>query len=77
MDPEARRYGPPMAMVDSFGEEDGSADVYRPVATTWRLYDGSALDGRPLIAHGTRAREPVVLNEATWLEIRKQIEEVA
>ena len=27
MDPEARRYGPAMAMVDPFGEEDGSADA--------------------------------------------------
>ncbi|OGX18836.1 MAG: hypothetical protein A2105_04525 [Omnitrophica WOR_2 bacterium GWF2_63_9] len=51
--------------------------LYRLVTTTWRLYDGSALGGRPLIAHGTGAREPVVLNEATWLEIRKRIEEVA
>ena len=51
--------------------------LYRPVTTTWRLYDGSALGGRPLVAHGTGAREPVVLNEATWLEIRKRIEEVA
>jgi hypothetical protein len=45
--------------------------------TTWRLPDGSALGGRPLIAHGMGAREPVVLKEATWLEIRKRIEEVA
>ena len=51
--------------------------LYRPVATTWRLYDASALGGRPLIAHGTGVRGPVVLNEATWLEIRKRIEEVA
>jgi predicted ABC-type ATPase len=51
--------------------------LYRPVATTWRLYDGSALGDRPLIAHGTGAREPVVLNEAMWLEIRKRIEEIA
>jgi hypothetical protein len=41
------------------------------------LYDGSALGGRPLIAHGAGASEPVVLNEATWLEIRKRTEEVA
>lgn len=27
--------------------------LYRPVTTTWRLYDGSALGGRPLVAHGT------------------------
>ncbi len=51
--------------------------LYRPVATTWRLYDGSVLGGRPLIAHGTGARVPVVLDEAKWLEIRKRIEEVA
>ncbi len=51
--------------------------LYRPVTTTWRLYDGSALGGRPLIAHGAGAREPVILNEATWLEIRKRIEGVA
>lgn len=50
--------------------------LYRPTATTWRLYDGGVLGGRPLIAHGTGASEPVVLNEATWLEIRKRIEEV-
>jgi hypothetical protein len=29
MDPEARRYGPPMAMVDPFGDGDGSADAER------------------------------------------------
>ena len=51
--------------------------LYRPISTTWRLYDGSALGDRPLIAHGTGSREPVVLNEATWQEIRKRIEEVA
>ncbi len=51
--------------------------LYRPVTTTWRLYDGSALGGRPLVAHGTGASEPVVLNEATWLAIRKRIEEAA
>ena len=29
MDPEARRYGPPMAMVDPFGDGEGSADAER------------------------------------------------
>jgi len=51
--------------------------LYRPVATTWRLYDGSVLGGRPLIAHGRGQRAPVVLDEAKWLEIRKRIEEAA
>lgn len=50
--------------------------LYRPIATTWRLYDGGVLGGHPLIAHGTGASEPVVVNEVTWLEIRKRIEEV-
>lgn len=29
MDPKARRYGPPMAMVDPFGVPDGSGDAER------------------------------------------------
>jgi hypothetical protein len=29
MDPDARRYGPPMAMVDPFGDAEGSADAER------------------------------------------------
>ncbi len=49
--------------------------LFRPVANTWRLYDGSVLGGRPLIAHGTREGTPVVLDEAKWLAIRKRIEE--
>ncbi|MDP2744136.1 MAG: AAA family ATPase [Dehalococcoidia bacterium] len=51
--------------------------LYQSVATTWRLYDASVLGGRPLIAHGTGAREPVVMDRETWLEIRKRIEEMA
>ncbi len=51
--------------------------LYRPFATTWRLYDASAVGGRPLIAHGTGTREPVVMDQATWLGIRKRIEEIA
>ena len=30
--------------------------LYRPVTTTWRLYDGSVVGGRPLIAHGSGQR---------------------
>lgn len=51
--------------------------LYRPIATTWRLYDGGALGDHPLIAYGGEASEPVVLNEATWMEIRKRIGEIA
>ncbi|TAH38045.1 MAG: Zeta toxin family protein [Planctomycetota bacterium] len=51
--------------------------LYRPLATTWRLYDGGVPGDRPLIAHGKGAGRPVVLNEATWQQIRKQVEESA
>jgi predicted ABC-type ATPase len=51
--------------------------VYRPVATTWRLYDGSSLAGRPLIAHGTGAGEPRIADRPKWKEIRQRIEESA
>ncbi len=50
--------------------------LYRPVATTWRLYDGSVVGGRPLIAHGSGQRAPVVMDQAKWLDIRKRIEEI-
>ena len=51
--------------------------LYRPVTTTWRMYDGSALGGRPLIAHGKGTGRPVIADKARWKEIRKQIEEHA
>jgi predicted ABC-type ATPase len=51
--------------------------LYRPVATTWRLYDGSVLGGRSLIAHGSGADGPTIVDQAKWIEIRKQIKEVA
>ncbi len=49
--------------------------LYRPIATTWRLYDASVIGGRPLIAHGTRLDSPVVNDQETWLEIHQRIEE--
>ncbi len=49
--------------------------LYRPASTTWRIYDSSILGDRTLIAHGTRAGEPVILGETAWLEIRRRIEE--
>ena len=47
-----------------------------PVASTRRLYDGSVLGGRSLIAHGAREGTPLVLDEAKWLDIHKRIEEI-
>jgi len=40
MDPEARRYGPPMAMVDPFGEGDCSADAERTTLDSLGLATG-------------------------------------
>ena len=40
MDPEARRYGTPMAMVDPFGERDGSSDAERATLDSLRLATG-------------------------------------
>ena len=50
--------------------------LYRPGASTWRLYDGSVGGGRPLIAHGSGQRAPVVMDQAKWLDIRKRIEAI-
>jgi predicted ABC-type ATPase len=49
--------------------------LYRPLASTWRLYDGSALRGRPLIAHGSGAGEPTIADPMKWAAALKQIEE--
>jgi hypothetical protein len=40
MDPKARRYGPPMAMVDPFGAGDGSADAERTTLGSLGLATG-------------------------------------
>lgn len=40
MDPEARRYGPPMAMVDPFGDSEGSADAERTTLDSLGLAPG-------------------------------------
>ena len=40
MDPEARRYSPPMALVDPFDDEDGSADAERTTLDSLGLATG-------------------------------------
>jgi len=42
MDPNARRYGPAMAMVDPFGEKDGSADAERSTLDSLGLATGDS-----------------------------------
>lgn len=49
--------------------------LYRPVATSWRLYDGTALARLSLIAEGAGVRESRIVNEQTWKVIRRQLEE--
>jgi len=51
--------------------------LYRPLASTWRLYDGSTPGGYSLIAHGTGAREPVIADRVKWTMIRRQIGDIA
>ena len=51
--------------------------IYRLVATTWRMYDGSSLAGRPLIAHGTGTGRPVIADQTRWKEIHERIKELA
>ena len=41
MDPKARRYGPPMAMVDPFGDAEGSADAERTTLDSLGLEIGN------------------------------------
>lgn len=51
--------------------------IYRPISTSWRLYDGSVLGGRPLIASGTEGGALSVRDQEKWQAVRTQIEEAA
>ena len=50
--------------------------IYMPLATAWRIYDGSMPGERPLIAHGSLDSAPTIVNSQRWAEVRTQIEEV-
>lgn len=49
--------------------------LYRPIVTNWRLYDGSRLPDRPLVAEGAASEEPTVVDPQTWSVVRNQVEE--
>jgi len=49
--------------------------VYRPLATIWRVYDGSLLEGPLLVARGASAGSPTIVDGDRWKEIRRMIEE--
>ena len=51
--------------------------LYRPIATTWRLYDGSAPGGQAIVAHGAGAGAPTIVEAVTWREIERQMKEAA
>ena len=63
-----RRFGKSLVNFDT---------LYRPVASTWRMYDGSALGGRPLIAFGRSGRGATIADAAKWAMVQKQIKELA
>jgi predicted ABC-type ATPase len=44
-------------------------DLYRPAATTWRLYNGSVLGKLSLSAHGAGQGEAVVVDRQLWTEV--------
>jgi predicted ABC-type ATPase len=48
--------------------------LYRPAATTWRLYDGGAPVGMRLIAHGTDRSQEIVVDAEGWALVSRQIE---
>lgn len=43
--------------------------VYRPMATTWRLYDNAGPAGPRLIAGGRRGARPSVRDRTTWTRL--------
>ena len=49
--------------------------VCRPIATVWRMYDGSVVGERPVIARGHSRGEPSVHDERKWAIIQEQIAE--
>ena len=46
--------------------------LYRPIATTWRMYDNSQPTGMTLIAVGNRATIEEVRNPALWESIQEE-----
>lgn len=49
-------------------------DVYRPLADTWHLVDGTAARGAPPVADGVGSASSVVHDAATWDTITAQVD---
>lgn len=45
--------------------------LYRPLATTWRLYDNSGGDGPRLVAHGGMDRPTRSVDQELWERIKR------
>lgn len=46
-------------------------ELYRPMATTWKVYDNSAASPARPIAMGSRAEVVEILDVETWLRIEE------
>jgi predicted ABC-type ATPase len=51
-------------------------DEYIPLATTWRVYDGSAERPTPVVARGGAVRDTIVRDQATWSLIATQADAI-
>jgi predicted ABC-type ATPase len=49
--------------------------LYRPMATAWRLYDGSVVGRHRLAAYGAGEENPSVVDPRLWEQVRSQIRE--
>jgi predicted ABC-type ATPase len=49
--------------------------LYRPLATTWRIYDNSSSRGPRCVARGANASRPLVFDEKTWSKIKSNVQE--
>jgi predicted ABC-type ATPase len=48
-------------------------DIYKALATTWRIYDASNENGLTLIAHGEKDFDTEVLNPKLWKLIKERV----
>lgn len=49
--------------------------IYRPMARSWRVYNGNSIGPRELVAFGTGSAVDKVLDAKSWAAIREQLEE--
>jgi predicted ABC-type ATPase len=47
--------------------------LYRPMVTTWRIYDTSKSGHPELVAHGDETGAEVIVNQAAWEQMQKEV----